>query len=186
MNWECRYRLAWLAGSWCVGRGWCVWRRHFGRGWRGCFGHSWRGCFAGAWRLEQLDQHAQCRARLQERHLAVRARPRLLVDHLDTLIFEIAQVRLDVGRAEAEVVQTWSASLEEARDGRIRIGWLEQLDQRISGLDEGDLELAVGQLELIEDFEPELFAVKLHGRVDRRDGHADVVNRQRFHASREV
>ena len=50
----------------------------------------------------------------------------------------------DVERAEAQVMQPGSTPLEEAGDGRIRIGRFEQLDQQVRGLHKGNFELTFG------------------------------------------
>src|SRR5436305_11916377 len=80
--------------------------------------------------LEQLDEHAKCGRGLQEGDVAVRARAGLRVDQLDALIAQIAQVLANIGRAEAQVMQARAAAFEKTRHGTVRIGRLEQLDQR--------------------------------------------------------
>src|ERR671931_2033357 len=65
-------------------------------------------------RLEQLDQHAQGCARLEEGDIAVRARSGGLVDQLDALVAQVPQVFHDIGRAEAQVVQPGPPTLEKA------------------------------------------------------------------------
>src|SRR5207247_2167893 len=68
---------------------------------------------------------------------------------------------------------------EETRNGRVRISRFQQLDQRIGGLDEGNLQLAVRQLSAVDQVQPQLVAVEVHRVVDAGYGNADVVNRQR-------
>ena len=83
-------------------------------------------------------------ATAQERYVAMRPGSRHVVDQLDTLVLQIAQVLTDVERAEAQVMQPRSTPLEEAGDGRIGISRFEQLDQQVRGLDKGNFELTFG------------------------------------------
>src|SRR5439155_4627220 len=87
-------------------------------------------------RLEQLDQYAQPGGRLQERHVAVGARTRRLVNKLDAFVLQVAQVLPDVGGAKAQVMQTRSAALQEPSDRGVRIGGFQELDEDIGCLDE--------------------------------------------------
>src|SRR5947209_1645814 len=81
--------------------------------------------------FDQLDQHAERRRRLQEGHLAVRPRPRRVVDQLDPFILQVAQVLADVGRTEAQMMQPGSATLQEPRNRTGRLRRLQQLDQHV-------------------------------------------------------
>ena len=135
-------------------------------------------------RLQQLDQHAQRGGRLQKGDLAVGARARRLVDQLHALVLEVAQVLADVracrSTGDAGRARGVRGSAPRCVSG---IGRLEQLDQHVGRLDEGDFELALGQLDRIEQAQPELVAVEVHRFVDARHSHADVVNRQRRRCS---
>src|SRR5436305_9892438 len=86
-------------------------------------------------RLEKLDQDSQSRSRLQERYLAVRAGPRLAIDEVDALVLEVAQMRADVRRAEAQVVQPWAAALQKAGNRAVDVRRLQEFDQRVAGFD---------------------------------------------------
>ncbi len=77
------------------------------------------------------------------------------------------------------MVQTRPATLQEARDRRIRGRRLEQLDEHVGRLDEGDFELAFGEVEPVGDAQAELVAIKMQRLVDARHGDADVMHCQR-------
>src|SRR5207253_4448557 len=175
------------------------WRRgrgHPDRAWRSGRGavHSRRGALRrrrrcrlnGGWllslprcrRLQQLHEDAQPRRGLQEGDLAVRARSWRLVDQLDALVLQVAQVLTDIRRAEAQVVQARPAALDEARHGRVDVGRLQQLDQHVGGLDEGDLELSLGHIDGFDNAQAEFLAVEVHRVVNAGHGDAHVVDRQ--------
>src|ERR1051326_12398 len=129
--------------------------------------------------LQQLHEHAERGRRLQERHLAVGAGARFRVDELHALVAQIAQVGANVGRAETQMVQTRAAALDEARHRRIRISWLEQLDQHVRRAYEYHFQLTFGHIDAVDDAQTQLVPVKVHRVVDAWHGDADVVNRQR-------
>jgi hypothetical protein len=94
--------------------------------------------------LNQLDQHAQGGAGLEEGNLAMCAWARHFVDQLDAFVLQIAQVFAYVRGAETQVMQPRSAAFEKARHGRVCRSRLEQLDEQVGGLNEGNSELSVG------------------------------------------
>src|SRR5690349_14672044 len=94
--------------------------------------------------LEKLDQDSQTRSRLQERDLALRAAPRLAIDQVDALVLEVAQMRTDVRRAEAQVMQPRAAALQKAGNRAVDVRGLQQFDERIAGFDHRHFELTVG------------------------------------------
>ncbi len=129
-------------------------------------------------RLDQLHQHPETSRWLEEGYFPVCPRPRRRVNQLHALVLEIAQVPPDVRRAKAQMVQPRPAALQKPRHRRVRIGRLQQLDQHVGRLHEGYFELAVRQVNAIDQAQPKLVAVEVHGVVNTRHRDADVVDRQ--------
>lgn len=128
--------------------------------------------------LDELDQDAPGALGVEERHpVAPGARSRSLVDRAEALPPEVREGLLDIRYPEGHVVESRTATFEEAPDRRVRTAGLEEFD----GADEGDIDslafelLDRGTAVAREEFE-ERPAVR-----DGRDGHGHVIERIGIH-----
>src|SRR5574341_2450053 len=113
----------------------------------------------------QLDEDAAAGFRVQEADHAGDAASRGLVDELDALRFERLQFGIDIGRLEADVVEAFAFALEEAADGRVGPGGLEELDFAGADGEEGRLNTLVLDGVLSVDVEAERVTVEEEGLV---------------------
>lgn len=113
---------------------------------------------------------------MEERDLAVRAGTGLGVNQLDAFLSQVAQVLADVGGLEAEVVQSFATAFDEARNGVVCLSRLQELDEGVAGLHEGDFESVLGQVHAVDKLEAELVAVEAHCLVDAAYRNADVMD----------
>src|SRR5215467_1027959 len=128
--------------------------------------------------LQQLDQHAERGRRLQKRDVAMCPGARLVVDQRHTFVLKIAQVLADIGCPKAQMVKTGAATLQKPRYRTVRVSRLEKLDQQVGGLDHRDLQLSVGQVNRVDHAQAEFVAIEMHGVIDARHRHPDVMHRQ--------
>ena len=80
----------------------------------------------------------------------------------------------DVFDVERDVVQAFAAFGEEAADGRVGRGGLEELDARVAGGDQGGADVLVLDGLFVDDVEAEGL-VELAGLVDAVDRDAEMV-----------
>src|SRR5229473_1211348 len=79
--------------------------------------------------IDELDEHAARGPRMEERDVALRAAPRHVVDQLDAALREGGEGRGQVVDDVAEVMERRLPALgEEARDPRLRVSRLDELD----------------------------------------------------------
>src|SRR5207244_9582137 len=82
--------------------------------------------------IDELDEHAAGCARVEERNVALGAATRLAVDQLDAALREARERGTKVVDDIAQVMERALAPLgEEARDPRLRVGRLDELDARV-------------------------------------------------------
>src|SRR5581483_5848588 len=134
-------------------------------------------------RLIDLDQHPVGALRVDERDHADRARVGDVVDELCPACLELAHLRFDVVHLEADVVQAGPAALEEARDGVVGGERRDELDLRVAGADEHDVELTILEAQATGDRQPEHVAIEHHRPLEVVDGDADVVQLLDRHGS---
>jgi len=100
----------------------------------------------------------------------------LLVDELYPLLFEFCQLRVNIRRLEADVVQPLAFTFEEFADGRVRRKRLKQLDLALTDREKRGLDALVFDLGLSVDVELQRVTVELERLVEGVDGDADVVD----------
>jgi hypothetical protein len=128
--------------------------------------------------LDELDEHATGRARVDEGHKALGTSPRCLVDELDALPHQAVKRPRKVDYLEAEVMHRGPPALrEEARDARVVVGRLEKLDPGVTAGREDDLHLLVGHVVHRTDRVPQDVAIEGQGIRDPRYDHTDVMER---------
>ena len=97
--------------------------------------------------LGQFDQHAARAAGVEERDaLALRTGAGRLVDEPDAGGAAARQGGVQILDGEADVMDAGAALREEPGDGRVRGLGLEQLDERVAGLESGN----AGTIRIIE------------------------------------
>jgi hypothetical protein len=128
--------------------------------------------------LDELDEHATRRARVEEGDQTLGANARRSIDQLDPFAQQAVKRAREVRDLEAEVMQRGAASLrQESRDARFGVGGLEKLDSRVGSRDEDDLHVLIGHVVHRTDRVPEHVAVEGQRIRDPRHDHADVVER---------
>src|SRR4029077_12952056 len=91
-----------------------------------------------AGRLDQLDEDAVARARVDERDRPLRAAARRAVDQLEAVDLEPEQCLGQVRDLKADMVEALALAREEARaPGRV-VGRLNELDLRLADTEKGD------------------------------------------------
>ena len=111
-------------------------------------------------RSRHLDQHARAGARVQERDLSGQSGPRRGVEQLHAALLERRQRLADVGRFEAEMVESLAAPGQETAHRRGRPQGLEQLDLAVAGCQQGRPHSLVGDLGLTDERQPQHVAVE--------------------------
>src|SRR5581483_3853632 len=128
--------------------------------------------------LDELDEHAPRRARMQERDAPLDTPSRVLVDELDAVARQPSQRAGEVRHLEAEVMHRRAAALrEEPRDAGLRVRRLEQLHPRSVARREDHADALVGHAVLGPDGVAEDIAIEGSGLAERRHRDADVVER---------
>src|SRR2546428_6162208 len=136
--------------------------------------------------LEKLDEHATRGARMKERDHALRAAPRPRVDELDPPRGEASERSRKIGDLEADVVHRRAAALgEEARDTRLGVGRLEQLDARLTLGEEHHLHALRVEPMLGADGVAEDVAIERDRIGDRGNDDTDVMQRPGLDAGHE-
>jgi hypothetical protein len=126
--------------------------------------------------LDELDEHATGRARVDEGHKAFGTSPRRPIDELDALPHQAVKRPGKVDDLEAEVMHRGAPALgEEARDARVLVGRLEKLDAGVTAGREDDLHLLVGHVVDGTDRVPQDVAIEGQRIRDERDDHTDVM-----------
>src|SRR5205823_4370786 len=116
-------------------------------------------------------------ARMQESDLPGEARTRYGVDQLRAPFLRRGQVRRDVRRVEADVMQPLAVAREKSPDAALRIQWLEQLDFAIPGREQRGAHALVRQLGFLDERKPEDVAVEPISVRQPRDRNAHVMDR---------
>ena len=129
-------------------------------------------------RLDELDEHATGRARVNESHEALGSDPRRVVDQLDSLPRQAVKRASKVDDLEAEVMHRGAPALgQESRDPGLCVGRLEELDPGVATRHEDDLHLLLGHVVHRTDRVPEDVTVEGQRIRDPRYDDADVVER---------
>jgi hypothetical protein len=128
--------------------------------------------------LDELDEYATRRARVEESHETLGSDSRRLVDELNALPHQAVKRARKVDDLEADVMHRGAPALrQESRDARLGIGRLEKLDAGIALRDEDDLHLLIGHVVHRTDGVPEHVAIEGQRVRDPRHDDADVMER---------
>src|SRR5258708_18030158 len=131
--------------------------------------------------VDELDEDAARRARMEERDVAVGAAPRLAVDELHTSRRERREGRTKVVDDEAKVLERRvSAVGEQPGDARLAVGRLDELDTGVRCREEDDADPLVGDLAHLTGGQAERVAIERQRVGDRRDHDRDVMELSRF------
>ncbi len=82
----------------------------------------------------------------------------------------------EIGHAEGDVMQTFTALGEEAADDGVLFGWLQQFNARAAGWKHGDVYFLMRDGFARGYGEAELLLIELQRHVDGADGDAQVIN----------
>ena len=128
--------------------------------------------------LNELDEHATGRARMNERHESLSSDPRRLIDQLDALPRQAVKRARKVDDLEAEVMHRGASALrQESRDAGLGVGRLEKLDPGVATRHEDDLHVLVGQVMHRTDRVPQDVAIVGQRFRDPRHDDANVMER---------
>jgi hypothetical protein len=109
---------------------------------------------------------------------------RLLVDQLDTLFGETAQLVLKIAHLVCDVMHAGTTLGQEFADRRFVAERGEQLNPALAHAHRGRLDSLLGYGLAALDFRAENAAVRVDGLVEVGDGNAEMVNPLRLHARR--
>jgi hypothetical protein len=104
------------------------------------------------------------------------ARPRLLVDQLDAVRAQAAELGRQVGDREGDVVQARPTAGDEPPDRRVRPERAEQLDAGGSDAQGDRLDTLLGNRRAMLDLGREELCVRRDGCVEILDGDAEVMD----------
>ena len=82
----------------------------------------------------------------------------------------------EIGHAEGDVMQAFTALGEEAADDGVLFGWLQQFNARAAGWKHGDVYFLMRDGFARGYGEAELLLIELQRHVDGADGDAQVIN----------
>ena len=103
---------------------------------------------------------------------SLRSHTRRFIDQLDPLRTAAGEGAVQILNGEADVMEAWSATVDESRDRGVGGVGLEQLDERITGREAGD----VSTVRILERMivEAEQISIERKQLVDRAYGDSNV------------
>src|SRR3990172_2606768 len=127
-------------------------------------------------RRRQPHEHAAARFRVQEADHPRQPLPRLLVDELHALRLQPLQLRADVRRLEADVVQPFPLALQEPPHRRLRRKRLQQLDLALADGEERGPHALLPHRRRGVHRQPQRLAVEPERLVQAMHRNADVMD----------
>src|SRR5207245_6073258 len=127
-------------------------------------------------RRGELDEDARGALRVEEADEAGETRPRRLIDHRQPRATGGGELGRDVGRLEADVVESLPAPGEELGDAARVVDGLEQLDLTPADRQQRGPHTLILNRRLLGDAEPEDALPEGEAVLEAADDQADVVN----------
>ena len=126
--------------------------------------------------LDELDEHAVARARMEERDRALAPPTGCLVDELDALRAEPDQLGGKIGDLEADVVEALPLRGQEAGDARRVVGRADELDLALADGQEPDLDVVARDVLHDLEFEAKDVPIEAQGRLEVAYDHRDMMD----------